>query len=243
MGFQKVVNQQPAPAQPGDFAGANPRASVPGGGSLVAPFVADTGGVRIGYFAWGNPETGKAANAVDADGLLGFVHREQQLLGITTFLAESSVIITEGQPVALMSRGEFWADFPDGAAVGDPVYANDTTGAPQTSSSGATLTSFVVASKATAPAVTDTATTIAALTGVMTVAAMASGLIQVGDLLTWSGQPANTTVKVLAQLTGTPGAAGTYATDYVEFGAVTARAVTASQGTLAKISTWIQPTA
>jgi hypothetical protein len=238
-GFQKFVNQQPAPAVAGDFYGANPRMSVPGGAFDYKP---DTGGLLVGRFAWFNPDTHIAANAAANGGLLAFVHRENQAL-LTTFLQEAGLTIPEGYPAYGMSRGEFWADFPAGADVGQPVYANDTTGAAQVDPTGATLTPFVVASPAFAPAVTDTATTIAALTGVMTVAAMASGEIQVGDVLTWSGQPANLHVLVTAQLTGTAGLDGTYQTTFTERPAVTARAVTASQGTLAKISSWIQPTA
>jgi hypothetical protein len=88
--FQTQVNAQQAPAVAGDFASANPRASV------VAPeggFVAGAGGVTVGKFAWIADDGrtvqsfGNAPNAPD-----GFVHRDQQAL-ITAFLGEASNVI------------------------------------------------------------------------------------------------------------------------------------------------------
>ncbi|MCV5473623.1 hypothetical protein OFN43_32725, partial [Escherichia coli] len=48
-GFQSVINQQQAPGVEGDFASANPKASLLAGeGALVA----GANGVVVGRFAW-----------------------------------------------------------------------------------------------------------------------------------------------------------------------------------------------
>lgn len=237
MGFQKWVNQQPAPAVKGDFAGANPRASLlaPAGG-----FKAGSDPLTVGNFAWANPDTGIAESNSANGGLIGFVHRENQTV-ITEFLGESRMVVQAGFPVTLQAQGDYWADFGDaGCEVGDPVYANNTTGAPQVSASGATLTNFVCASSVPVPAVSTASATIAALTGVLTIGAMASGEFVAGQEITWSGMPDNVRALITGQLTGTPGGAGTYATNYLERAAVTTTTVTGRAGSLAKISTWTQ---
>lgn len=237
--FQRQVNQQPAPAEAGDFASANPRASIPVGGP---GFRAGTDPLIVGRFAWGNPDTLKAESNSANGGLLGFVHRENQTI-ITTFLDEVRVAVQAGFPVTLMSQGDYWADVPAGIDAGDPVYANNTTGVAQQASGGGTLTAFVAASSVPVPAVSDAGATIAAQTGIMTVPGpMGSGLFDVGQKLTWSGKDANAQAVITAQLTGTPGEDGTYATTYINRAAVTATTITGTAGTLAKISTWAQVT-
>lgn len=233
MGFQKFVNTQPAPGEAGDFAGTNPRMSLaaPAGGYKAGP-----DGVIVGRFAWADYDTGLVTNVKGALVLLGFIHRENQAL-ITEFLAEATYTIPEGFMVTLMSRGDFWADFPAGADVGDLVYADPLTGLPTVTAGGNTLTPFKVASPAIANAVSNAATTIDVDTGVMTVAAMASGLFEVGQRLTWAGLDPNNRVTITRILTGA-GAAGTYQTTYLNRPAVGATTVTGSQGTLAKITSW-----
>ncbi|MGH3422365.1 MAG: DUF3383 family protein, partial [Streptosporangiaceae bacterium] len=70
------------------------------------------------------------------------------------------------------------------------------------------------------PGVTSGASTIASTT--LTVAAMASGSLAPGQLLTGTGVTAGT--RILAQLTGTPGGAGTYSVDTAQ--TVSATAIT-----------------
>lgn len=234
-GFQKFVNQQPAPGEPGDFAGANPRMSLPA--SPAGAYKAGTDPLVIGNFAWFNPTTGIAESNNSNGGLLAFVHRENQSI-ITEFLGESRMAVQAGFPVTGMSGSDFWASFPEGAEVGDPVYANNTTGAPQVDNTGATITDFVVASPVPVPAVTDNDTTIAAETGVMTVpSALVSGALEVGMVLSWSGKDANARAVITAQLTAT-----TWQTSYTNRAAVSATTVTGTQGTMAKISTYAQAT-
>lgn len=147
-GFQSVINQYPAPAVEGDFASANPNASLLAGeGALVT----GTSGVTVGRFAWA--VAGVVSNA--GSGVpSGFVHREGQA-SIVTWLAESSMLIQAGREVTLMTRGDFWARTSTVATVGQKVFASLTTGQVQTGAAGATIsgyieTPFVVGSAAAA---------------------------------------------------------------------------------------------
>lgn len=147
MPFQKVVNPYQAPAVAGDFASANPNASMLAGeGALVA----GDAGVTVGVFAWADAD-GKVSNSKTTGGRIGFVHREQQA-SITGFLDEQGNTILKGQAMTLMTGGDFWARFPAGAVIGQNVFAKDTDGTLKSSGYTAeafhTLTKFKVASAA-----------------------------------------------------------------------------------------------
>lgn len=242
-GFQQYVNQQPAPAVAGDFAGNNPKASLPSpvaGGLKVA--AGQT--VTVGYFAWaaldGLVYSSAAAAAGAGGGVagVGFVGRpanEPSAL-ITAFLAESIMTLQAGTPCTLLTAGDYWANFPAGVAQNAAVYATAATGAPTTTAGGNTLTTFKTASVAKANAVSDATATIDADTGVLTLSAPASGVYEVGQRVTGTGVPANT--YITAQLTGTPGGIGTYQTNSLNRAAVAAFTATMVQGQLAKITSY-----
>ena len=199
-GFQKQVNLTPAPAVAGDFASANPRASVLAGpGGLVA----GSPGVTVGKFAWVDDDGvtvrsyGTATHAPD-----GFVHREQQAL-ITAYLGESSMNVPAGFAITLQNEGDYWAvnKGPSASAIGDAIYADYSngdvycasgpTGASATGAMGATFTATGAGTNLTVSAVT--------------------GLITVGETLgTTTGITAGTTI--VSQTSGTPGGAGVYVT-------------------------------
>lgn len=242
-GFQKVVNAQPALGVEGDWAGNNPRASLPpvvAGAYKVAPGQT----VRVGYFAWAGLDglvysSAAAAAAVGVAGV-GFVQRssnEPSAL-ITAFLGESIMTLQAGMPVTLITAGDVYGNFPAGAAANVAVYATAATGAPTTTAGGNTATTFKTASVARAPAVTDANTVIAADTGLMTVAAMAGGspAIQIGDRVTGVGVPANT--YITSQVSGVAGGAGVYQTNSYDRPAVAAFTATMVQGQLAKMTTY-----
>lgn len=146
--FQRSVNTRFAPAVAGDFASANPRASMLAGPNAL---VAAAAGVVIGAFAWasaGSPdiETGETDfyNTVTNSGAgvpSGFVHREQQGL-ITTFLAEAGTTIQQGSMVTLMVSGDFWVKTATAATVGQKIFASNTDGSVKTGAAGATLAGF-----------------------------------------------------------------------------------------------------
>lgn len=207
MGFQSQVNNTPAPAVAGDFASANPRSSVL---SASGGVVAGEGGVTVGKFAWLESDNrvaldhGTAVRKPD-----GLVHRGLNAL-ITAYLADSSMIIPEGRPVVLFNEGDFWAvnSGPSACVSGDSVYAtyadgsittgSAATGASATGSIGSTCTASLGATFTATGA--GTALTVSSLTG----------YLAVGDEISGTGVTAGTTI--VAQVSGTTGAAGVYTT-------------------------------
>jgi hypothetical protein len=136
MPFQTSINAQQATAVEGDFASANPRASVVAGeGSLVT----GTGGVTVGRFGWADAN-GVVLNA-GAGAPTGFVHREMQAL-ITAYLGASSMVVPAGMPITLMSAGDFWAKTLTVATIGQKVFTSNTTGDVKTGAAGATITGY-----------------------------------------------------------------------------------------------------
>lgn len=239
-GFQKTVLQQLAPGVEGDFASTNPRSAIPpviGGAWKVAAGQS----VRVGFFAWGGADglvysSQAAAAAAGGTPVVGFVARlpnEPSVL-ITTFLAESGMLLNVGMPCTLQSNGDYWASL-IGAAFGSVVFAVNTTGAPSLIDDATTdPTGFVANSAAPVNAVTAATTTIAAQTGIMTIATVASGVVVVGQRVTGTGVAANT--YITAQISGTVGGAGAYQTTAVNRAAVAAFTATMIQGSLVKIS-------
>lgn len=191
-GFQGVVNNQPAPAESGDFYGTNPRVITIGGpGEYVAPL----SGLTVGNFCWVNPDTGDVSQSYKAGYQVAFLKRGNNAV-ITGFLAFATYTVLQGLPLDLFAQGDFWTAFAGGATPGQVVYVDELTGAalsgPQntaafTASIGASFTGVVA-------------------TNVLTVSAL-TGILTPGDLINGAGV-VNTVLG--AQLTGSPGLAGTY---------------------------------
>jgi hypothetical protein len=202
MSFQRTVNAQQAPAVAGDFASANPRASVLAGeGGLVA----GPGGVTVGRFAWVDDDGKTVVNHGTATRVPdGFVHREQQAL-VVNYLAEGSNVIPEGFPVTLCSRGDFFATLTgaNAAVRGSALFADYSTGevAAVAIQTGGSVTGSM---GATFTASADTDATKLVVTSV-------TGLISIGDTLDGTGITAGT--KIVSQVSGTTGGAGTYQLD------------------------------
>lgn len=196
-GFQTAVNLYNPLAVAGDFASSNPRATVL---AEEGALVAGPGGVTVGKFAW--VSNGVVTNyATHANGPDGFVHRDQQGL-ITQYLQDASMLIPQGFPVVLHNAGDFFAvnKGPVASAIGQNVYASEADGSIYTGSapSGASATGSIGA--------TFTATG----TGTSLVVTSVTGLISIGDTISGTGVPAGT--KIVAQVSGTTGGAGTYTT-------------------------------
>lgn len=193
--FQTFVNRHLAPGVVGDFASMNPRAVV-----LAGPgaFKADADEpVVVGNFAWAVPADSVAYGAQKASSLMGFIANEAQTV-ITEFLGVSRLAVQAGFPVTLYSHGDFWASVAGGAvAVGAAIYADRNTGAPTV-----TATSFV------GTGTIDDGAGAAGTT--LTISAVTSGDLKVGDVLVGSGITAGTTITALG--TGT-GGVGTYTVD------------------------------
>lgn len=228
-GFQKQVNSQQAPATAGDFASANPRASVLAGeGALVA----GVGGVNVGKFAWlqsdGNTVLpyGTAPAAPN-----GFCARTQQAQ-LQTYLQEAGVNIPAGFPVTLFNSGDFWAVLTgaNAAAIGDAIYATYADGSitAGAAATGASVTGAIGATMTAAIGATFTATG----TGTSLAVTSITGYLSVGDTISGTGVPAGTTI--VAQVSGTTGSNGTY---------TTSTATTASSATVTGFGTVINVTA
>ena len=142
MGFQTSVQMQQASAVEGDFASANPRNSfVSGEGNLVA----GADGVTIGRFAW-VVAPGIASNAGGRMMPAGFAARSGQVGSalITTYLAETSMVIPKGFEVTLHTSGDFYAKNTVAVAeIGSKVFASTTNGTIQTDVAGATIAGFI----------------------------------------------------------------------------------------------------
>ncbi len=214
-GFQRTVNRGMPIAVAGDFASANPRASVY---AQEGALIAGLEGVTVGKFAWVDDDNrvvhsfGTAPRAPD-----GFVHREMQAL-IQSLTAEATMTITDGLPVTLFNKGDFYAmvEGATPATKGASVYANyltggitigsAATGASATGSIGSTNTAALGSTNTAALGATFTATG----TGTSFVVTAVTGLISIGEEIAGTGVTAGTTID--AQVSGTPGGAGTYTT-------------------------------
>lgn len=200
--YQTQVNYNQAPAVAGDFASANPRASVdagPGG------FVAGALGVTVGLMAWADIDGITVSNSGIGQPD-GFVSREQQAL-ITQFLGSSSLLVPTGLGVTLYMGGDFWGKNTGALSVtkGMKVYANYATGALTGAVTGAPPTGASV----TGAIAASTASVTGSITGdVLTVTAVGSGVVVPGGTLSGTGVTAGT--QVTDQLTGTAGGIGTY---------------------------------
>ena len=130
----------------------------------------------------------------------GFVANEQQAL-ITVWLGDATLVVPAGLPVTLFGRGDFWAKSVYAeAAIGQKVFANLYSGRVLGAAAGSFPTlSFGSSAQFTA--------SVPANSNTMTVSAVASGVLAVGQLVTGPGIPQNTYIESLG--TGT-GSTGTY---------------------------------
>lgn len=212
-GFQNVVNLVQAPAVAGDFASANPRATVDAGpGGLVA----GAPGVTVGKFAWVAPSVGDVnatlcySYGTNGAAPSGFVHRDQQAL-ITAYLGVASNLVPGGFPVIIHNQGDFWAlvTGSTAATVGAQVNANNATGDVSFGSlpSGASATGLMGSTNTAALGATFTAS--AGSPATKLVVTSVTGYIAIGDTVSGTGITAGTTI-VSQDAGGTPNGAGTY---------------------------------
>lgn len=215
-GFQKTVNNQPAPGIEGAWASANPYATyVTGPGGLVSGPA-----LTVARFGWATPKAdgteGEVVNnsaALVAPGVSrapsGFIANEQQAMSVT-FLAEYGMQMLPGQAMELFTRGDFWMKFGSAVARDQKVFANLLDGSAQAAATGSVIAG--------------NAFTASFATNQMTVTAAPALPLKVGQAVTGSGIPANTFIAAFG--TGT-GGTGTY-TLTTSPGTIAAQATTGS---------------
>lgn len=197
--FQRQVNQNWAPGIPGSFASANNMAVyVTGPGGLIS----GANGVTVGRFAFASYQSDGSeradnssfliANGVDRAQFAGFVANEQQGMN-TVYLAEAGMTMLAWQAMEMFTRGDFWATTSTAATRGQKVFVSLIDGSVATGAAGSTIAGFVGSASYA--------------TNVMTVTAVTSGAVKVGQQVTGANIPANTYVASFG--TGT-GGAGTY---------------------------------
>lgn len=202
-GFQTFVNRDPSPAVQGDFASMNPRATALAGAGafrsgLGNNYLSAQNLAVITNFAWAQDFYAGAQKPVGAS-VLGFVANELQTN--IPFLAPGAgnnptrFAVENGFPVTLFTHGDFWAlpvaPLNGIVSAGDNVYARPYDGSPTNDPEAFSATGVQTAASST-----------------MTVSAVTKGVLVPGMVITGAGVAANT--SVVAQLTGTPGGAGTY---------------------------------
>lgn len=211
-GFQAQVNATQAPAEEGDWASANPRASVLAGegglicgtGVLNGVSVAGIVAGRFGWLSYKGVDSDEAPAVVNTFGFgmpAGLVHRTQIGL-ITAYLGEASMVYISGQQTALFNDGDIWV-MNRGASYCQPnmkAFANYADGSAYFAAAGSTppggsgSTSSIAAGtfSSTAASITDNIMTVTgAVTG-------ANGIVAGGTV---AGTGVATGTKVLGQLT------------------------------------------
>lgn len=123
----------------GDFASDNPRHTLLAGKAQHKVGAGST--VIISNFAEVDPTTGLTVATLTGKNPLGFVGRRSNMGVITTWLAENSLALNQGQPVTLYDSGDFYVALA-GATYGQEIKV-DTTGA--ISASGTINTGYKVA--------------------------------------------------------------------------------------------------
>lgn len=230
--FPTRVNVQPAIGVEGDFASANPRASLLSG---AGAFVAGAAGLTVGRFAWigfdavDDLGAGAVLNNFGAGPVDAFIRRSQQAL-ITNWLDGASLVIPPGMGVGdAFSSGDFLARNAGAVAAvpGMKAYANlsdgsVTFGATGIPTIGATSSSSTIAQS-----------TITSVVGhiVGNVLTVESGSnVHPGATISGTGVTAGT--KILKQLTGTSHGVGTYSLSLPSASVPAGTAITGTFGTL-----------
>lgn len=244
MGFQRTVNTSPAPGVWGDWASRNPRATfdagpgglVAGSNTVIDPIIGTAlQGVVVGRFGWATPSPADpdgGPTLVNNTGVgqpTGFVHREEQGL-ITSYLADSTMVVPQGFGVVLTVAGDVWAKN-EGATEctqGMQAVVSFANGSVSFQAAGGSAPSTQAATSTIAAATTIAAT--GYLVGnTLYVTAITAGTIVNGTTITGSGIATGT--QIVSQMSGTAGGVGTYAVNIPEQSAGSAAAPIALAGT------------
>lgn len=212
-----------------------------------------TAGATIGQKVYANPVTGALTASTTGNSISGANTAASITGGVltTTDADQSGGALAVGQIItgAGIPGGTYIASAAgtgsgthlwnlanvDGTAIG-----NETSEA--IANYGATETQFAMAENITAADCdfTGSLAVPAAGTafGILTVSAIASGTLVPGQWLSATGLPGSANTQILQQLTGAAGSTGTYLTTNTNYTITSTNTLVATQGKLAKISTW-----
>jgi hypothetical protein len=221
MAFPTSVARGIAPSVEGDFASANPWASVVAGpGGLVA----GTNGLVAGRFAWWSAEAidgdgaPSVANNYGAGPVTGFVHRDMSGSflgwppGIEGNSADDLMRILPGMAATLLSRGDFWVKNRGAtqALPGMKAFARFKDGSISFAAAGAAGDAGSTVTGGIAPA---TASGTGSITDdLLTITGAPTGTFRIGMILTGTGVKTGT--QIVAQRTGAAGGAGVYVVNF-----------------------------
>lgn len=124
----------------GQFASSNPRSILLAG--ALAYRANGPEGVQVGIFGWANADTGLVDNlrTSPAD-RLGLILPVSGFRPLPRFID----VIPPGYEVTLATAGDFLVAFPNGAVIGQRVYANPLDGSPVSGNTpGSEITPWVV---------------------------------------------------------------------------------------------------
>lgn len=142
MPFQVEINRDLPLGVPGKLATGNPHSVVPQ--VTEGAMVAGAGGVYAGRFGWIQTD-GTVLNTDGGSGATPDGYILNELSGTIPLFEEASMLIPEGRPVTLLSRGDVFFGLKSGAAgvvKGDPIKCNAATG--EVDQAGSVATQFVV---------------------------------------------------------------------------------------------------
>jgi len=231
MPFQTQVNGSMAMGVPGDFASLNPRAMLLAGPGAIA---AGALGVTIGGFAWLSSSQLDAdnapaiANSFGAGPVSGFVARPGNVVAITTYLGDSSMVINPGFSVNLHSAGDFFVINSGATEAQVGMYAYATLANGKVTFAAANAPSTATASASSIAAATASAS--GSIAGdLLTITGAVTGTFVPGCAISGTGVATGTTI--LSQVSGTTGGDGVYAVSIPEQ-TVTATTISATYGVL-----------
>jgi hypothetical protein len=231
-GIQTTVGGRQAPAKPGDWASNNPGHSyVAGPGGLVA----GSSGVTVANFAWVSfqgidyDDAPTIVNSFGAGTPAGFVHNQQQAL-ITTYLADSTLIIPQGFGVTLMTDGDFWVSNSGSSYVtpGMQAFATLSSGAVTFAAPGTSVATASGSSSSIAPSTSSVTGSVVG--NILTVTVVGSGTLYPGTTI--SGTNVTTGSMIMSQLSGTTGGVGTYALNIGDMAVAAGTTISGTYGTL-----------
>jgi hypothetical protein len=238
-GWQTQVYNQEAQGVAGDRASQNAIMTFDAGpGGLVA----DLGGIVVGQFAWTSPPTDPNATnmlATQVNGVsgapAGFVYNATQALN-TVFLSDAGLVIPQGLPVGLATRGDFWA-INNGASVAQPgqkAYAQFGTGAVSFAATGGTNATVSTATGSVINPATGISVTGSIYNDILTVTAVGAGTIVKGAAISGSGITGSPLIaSQLTQAGGdAPGLRGTYALTVDQRKSIASETISGTYGVL-----------